>query len=170
MFIQKISCLSQIKFTNKLVSRQKVFLLLNFLIFQFIIFFFPISGTTSLNPLTFGQLMYDRFHHMLISDLKQFRTLDRRRKKCVCVFYFDKLYIRAHGVYLVIFISLCFNALGRSKVSQSTSQRVENEKNISQIVRVSEVCVQNGERVSRNDKSCHICMRLKKAALKEFFQ
>ena len=73
--------------------------------------------------------------------------------------------MRAHGVYLVIFISLCFNALGRSKVSQSTSQRVENEKNISQIVRVCEVCVQNGERVSRNDKSCHICMRLKNMGL-----
>ena len=46
-------------------------------------------------------------------------------------------------------------------------QRVENEKNsrhfflnekiICQIVRISEVCDQNGDRVSTNDKICHVC-------------
>ena len=36
-------------------------------------------------------------------------------------------------------------------------------KIISQIVRVSEVCDQNGDRVSKNHKICHICsMRLKR--------
>ena len=40
-------------------------------------------------------------------------------------------------------------------------KRFENEKVIGQIVRKSD---QNGYRVSKNDKSCHICsMRLKEA-------
>ena len=33
----------------------------------------------------------------------------------------------------------------------------EIEEIISQIVRISWVCDQNGDRVSKNDKSCHIC-------------
>ena len=36
-------------------------------------------------------------------------------------------------------------------------QKVENEKIISQIVWVSEFCELNGDRVSKNDKSCNIC-------------
>ena len=36
---------------------------------------------------------------------------------------------------------------------------VENEKNFSQIVGVCEVCDQNGDIVSKNDKSCHICIK-----------
>ena len=42
-------------------------------------------------------------------------------------------------------------------------QIVENEKKIGQNVRVSEACDQNGDRVSKNNKSRHICtMRLKR--------
>ena len=42
------------------------------------------------------------------------------------------------------------------------ASKVEDEVIISQIVRISEGCDQNGNRVSKNDKSCHICsMRLK---------
>ena len=38
---------------------------------------------------------------------------------------------------------------------------------ISQIVGISEGCDQNGDRVSKNDKSCHICiMRLKGVLVK----
>ena len=45
--------------------------------------------------------------------------------------------------------------------------KVENEKIISQIVWASEVFDQNDNRVSRNDKSCHICsMRLKRLLAK----
>ena len=40
--------------------------------------------------------------------------------------------------------------------SGSGFQWVENEKIISQIVRISEVCDQNGDRVFKNNKSCHI--------------
>ena len=41
-------------------------------------------------------------------------------------------------------------------------QKVENEKIISQIVGISEVLGQNADRVSKNDKSCHIfSIRLK---------
>ena len=41
--------------------------------------------------------------------------------------------------------------------------KVENSKIISQIVRISKVYDQHGERVSKNDKSCHICStRLKR--------
>ena len=40
-----------------------------------------------------------------------------------------------------------FNALRNSKVSQLTSQRVEDEKIIGGIVRVREICDQNGEGV-----------------------
>ena len=36
-------------------------------------------------------------------------------------------------------------------------QRVENEKIIFQNVEFSEVCDQNGDRLSNNDKICHIC-------------
>ena len=39
-------------------------------------------------------------------------------------------------------------------------QRVENEKIISQIVGVSQVCDQNGDRVPKTDKNCHINTRL----------
>ena len=62
-----------------------------------------------------------------------------------------------------ILISLCFKALERrfSEVFE-IKFRVENEKIISQNVGISEVCDQNGVRVSKNNKSCHICsMRLK---------
>ena len=39
----------------------------------------------------------------------------------------------------------------------------ENDDIISQMVGIGEVCDQNGDRVSRNDKSCHICSdRLKR--------
>ena len=42
------------------------------------------------------------------------------------------------------------------------NQIVENEKFISQIVRVTEVCDQNGDRVFKNDKSCNFgSVRLK---------
>ena len=38
---------------------------------------------------------------------------------------------------------------------------------ISQIVRIGEVCDQNGDRVSKNNKSCHICsMRVKRLLVK----
>ena len=36
-------------------------------------------------------------------------------------------------------------------------QRVENEKIINQIVGISEDCYKNGDKVSKNDKSYHIC-------------
>ena len=36
------------------------------------------------------------------------------------------------------------------------------EEIISQIVWIIEVCDQNGDRVSKTNQSCHICMRLKK--------
>ena len=36
-------------------------------------------------------------------------------------------------------------------------QWVENEKIISQIVGISEVCNQNGDRVSQNENNCDIC-------------
>ena len=39
----------------------------------------------------------------------------------------------------------------------SLLSKFENEKIISQIVGVSWVCDQNGGRVSKNDKICHIC-------------
>ena len=46
-------------------------------------------------------------------------------------------------------------------------QKFEDEKMISQIVWISEGCDQNGERVSKNGKSCHICsMRLKGMTVK----
>ena len=46
-------------------------------------------------------------------------------------------------------------------------QKFEDKKRISQIVWISEGCDQNGERVSKNAKSCHICrMKLKGVLLK----
>ena len=49
--------------------------------------------------------------------------------------------------------ALCFNALCSSKVLQSTSKIIEIEKIYSQIIWVIEVCDQNGDRVSKNNKS-----------------
>ena len=37
-------------------------------------------------------------------------------------------------------------------------QKFEDEKIISQIVKISEDCDQNGNRVSKNDENCHICI------------
>ena len=48
------------------------------------------------------------------------------------------------------FLSLCFNALCSSKVSHIIN------------FGFSKVCDQNGDRVSKNDKICHICILAKK--------
>ena len=46
-------------------------------------------------------------------------------------------------------------------------QKVENEKIISQIVGISKICDQNGDRVSKNYKYSHICsMALKRVLAK----
>ena len=55
---------------------------------------------------------------------------------------------------------------GPSRVG-SYNRKVENEKIISQIVGVSKISDQNGDKVSKNDKSCHICSkRLKRFCIK----
>ena len=47
------------------------------------------------------------------------------------------------------------------------NKEFEIEKIISQIVRIGEVCDHIGDRVSKNDKSCHICStRLKRTYAK----
>ena len=46
-------------------------------------------------------------------------------------------------------------------------QKFEDKEIIGQHVGISEGCDQNGDRVSKNDKSCHICsMRLKAVLVK----
>ena len=47
-------------------------------------------------------------------------------------------------------------------------QLVEIEQIISQIVGVSDVCDQNGDRITNNDKSCRVCsMRRKRLLVKK---
>ena len=53
-------------------------------------------------------------------------------------------------------------------MSQSIYQSLENEKIISHIVGISEVCDKNGDRVSKNDKSCYICIMGIKMVLVEY--
>ena len=60
---------------------------------------------------------------------------------CIAV-KFDRI---QHSIFILQ--SLCFNALHKC--------HFENEKIICNIVRISEVCGQNGDRVSEKDKSCH---------------
>ena len=43
--------------------------------------------------------------------------------------------------------------------------KFESEKIISRIVGISEGCDQNGDRVSKNDKSCHICIMRQKGVI-----
>ena len=58
-------------------------------------------------------------------------------------------YLCALDTTLSYFFSLCFNALHSNKLSQSNF--FENEKIISQFVRTSKVCDQNGGRVFETD-------------------
>ena len=58
---------------------------------------------------------------------------------------------------MLVFLShISINLVNFEQIEQ-TQQRVENKKIISQIMGIREVCDQSGDRVSRNDKSCHIC-------------
>ena len=62
----------------------------------------------------------------------------------------------------VFIVNLFASKLYAVAKCHSQLSKVEDEVIISQIVRISEGCDQNGNRVSKNDKSCHICsMRLK---------
>ena len=53
-----------------------------------------------------------------------------------------------------------WNTISPDGITRSvlTAPWVENKKITDQIIRVSEVCVQNGDRVSKNGKSSHICI------------
>ena len=47
-------------------------------------------------------------------------------------------------------------------------QKFEDEKIVSQIVWISDECDQNGDRVSKNDKSCHICSTRQKGVFVKY--